>query len=340
MFLKLPIFIVGLLALVACQTAPLQVEKTLDSLPYAVGMKKISLEDKSRNRSLPITLWYPAVGESRTNAVNETIYVSHYAQKQAEAKAGKFPLVLVSHGTGGTVASMLWIAEYLAGHGYWVAAVDHPDDSWPNATPEGLLRLWDRPLDLSRILDGLQQQASIAQYVDFDRTAALGHSSGGYTALALAGARFYPEMMQAHCNSEAAIASCALADKEVLKNLDQSPASLSYRDPRFKAIVSMAPTVGPGLSQESLSSVDVPVLVVIAEQDELLGMSPYRVARSIPDAKVMPVSPAGHFVFLPVCNDIGIAQVAEICVDLPGVDRAAIQSKVKPAVVNFLDATL
>ncbi|MGI9286923.1 MAG: alpha/beta hydrolase family protein [Pseudomonadales bacterium] len=329
------IFVLG------CQAPEIsKTTKLSKKLPYAVGMKKILLEDSQRNRSLPVSFWYPATGESNPRAVNESIYIRNYGSKEADAKQGRFPLVMLSHGTGGTAASMLWIAEYLAGHGYWVAGVDHPGDSWPNATPEGLIKVWERPQDLSVIVYQMQQDERFQEQIDFSRVAALGHSSGGYTVLALAGALYNPADLWQHCATKDAMPACNLADKKVMASTDYSSASNSYKDPRFKAAVVMAPAINPGLTQESLSSIDIPIQLIMSERDELLGDTPNRMAKWVPNVTVTSIPAAGHFVYISPCNEIGKGQVAQICADSEGVDRAMIQRKLKSSVLGFLNSEL
>ena len=42
---------------------------------------------------------------------------------------GQFPLIVLSHGTGGSAQIMGWLARALASHGYIVAAVNHPGNN-------------------------------------------------------------------------------------------------------------------------------------------------------------------------------------------------------------------
>ena len=110
--------------------------------------------------------------------------------------------------------------------------------------------MWDRPQDLSEIFTQLQQDPRYTPYIDFNRTAALGHSSGGYTALALAGARYSNKQLAAHCQSSDAMPAFDLVDKNAKLDIDFSKAADDYSDKRIKAIVSLAPAVSPAYESD------------------------------------------------------------------------------------------
>ena len=248
--------------------------------------------------------------------------------------------MLLSHGTKGTADSLLWIAEYLAGQGYWVVGVDHPDDSWPDATASGLIKVWDRPRDISDILTQLSQTPRFASYIDFTRVAALGHSSGGYTALALAGARYNAAQLSTHCASADAMPACALADKKALAKVDFSTAQDNYRDPRIKAVVSLAPAVVPALTTPSLSAIDIPVLLVVSEHDELLDNTPASATQWLPNVQLVSVSQVGHFVYLAECNSLGFEFAKQICTESVSGLRFKVHQQLQPKITAFLEQQL
>ena len=57
----------------------------------------------------------------------------------------KYPLIVLSHGTGGAVAQLSWLAEVLASGGYVVAAVNHHGNTAiDEKTPHGFFLWWER----------------------------------------------------------------------------------------------------------------------------------------------------------------------------------------------------
>jgi hypothetical protein len=76
---------------------------------------------------------------------------------------------------------MAWLCRALVGAGFLAVAVDHHGNSFVDGyLPEGFAFWWERPRDLSFVLDRLGD----------DRPAgAAGFPLGGYTAAALVGAR-------------------------------------------------------------------------------------------------------------------------------------------------------
>src|SRR5262245_11811469 len=69
------------------------------------------------------------------------------------------PLVVVSHGTGGSGSDMKWLVEPLVAAGFRVVAVDHHGNNYVDGyEPEGFLYVWERPKDLSVVLDVLANE--------------------------------------------------------------------------------------------------------------------------------------------------------------------------------------
>jgi predicted dienelactone hydrolase len=208
-----------------------------------------------------------------------------------------------------------------------------------------VLRLWDRPPDLSFALDSLPKIPELAPLLDMTRVAALGHSSGGNTVIALGGARLDRGALMAYCRTDAATGDhgCDYAAGATAAADTPPEAGASYRDPRVRAIVAFDPAAGPGYTKESLADVTVPVLIVGAARNDFLPFDQHakRYADNLPNATLITLdSGEGHFVFLDPCTLDLEANGVPLCKDRPGVDRAAVQDRLADEVVAFLGRTI
>ncbi|HWL14134.1 MAG TPA: hypothetical protein VNR00_00935 [Opitutus sp.] len=250
----------------------------------AVGVMNREFADPARrnwadtaSRPVRVTLWYPA-GEGGTpeNCDDEGEPVT-LRREAAIASDEPRPLILVSHGSGGNAAQMLWLGRFLAQQGFLVAAVNH------NGTAEEELDCerptltdffgWERARDVSVALDGLLADSALAARIDRERIGAAGFSLGGTTALWLAGARLDLELLRQ--NSPPPPPPMAAAIQQRIEFSKTNPvgrdavarAALSYRDERVRAVFALAPPMGGGFAPAGLRDIAVPVLLVVGEGD-------------------------------------------------------------------------
>ena len=142
-----------------------------------------AIADPARDRSIPVRVRMP------------------------EAGAGRAPVILFSHGLGGSVEAGTLFAEQWAKDGFLVVHVQHPgsDQSVWQGQRGGIGRLKraadgeqlkDRVLDMRRVADAVAAGARVGACslarADATRLGAAGHSFGAHTVLALAGQRFGP----------------------------------------------------------------------------------------------------------------------------------------------------
>ncbi|MEO6824866.1 MAG: hypothetical protein ABI167_09140 [Nitrosospira sp.] len=111
------------------------------------------------NRPLNVRVWYPAVANAKETPWEDGIYEAGTNARDAAmaASPGKLPLILLSHGTGGAASGLGWLGETLAANGYIVAAVNHHGNTRaePTSMLQGTLIWWDRPRDLSVLIENL-----------------------------------------------------------------------------------------------------------------------------------------------------------------------------------------
>jgi predicted dienelactone hydrolase len=332
-----------------------------------VGLREMHYEDRARqswtgNRPRPLigALWYPA--QPGTTEVDWDVAIFHAGRNAQGATAAgtpaKLPLVLLSHGTGGAAAGLAWLGESLAAQGYLVAAVNHHGNT--AAEDEQLLQgfaiWWDRPRDLSVVLDRLLADREWGPRIDTQRIGVAGFSLGGYSALASVGARLSARQRDAHCASQVQSPLCrlppeakgTLADMQKLAARDaRFRAALAgmdgdYRDPRIRAAFAMAPVFGPMLTRESLAAVNAPVHIVVGAADEQATPddNARALAKAIPRAELDVIPDAGHYVFLPQCNWRGMMFASAICGDPAGVKRRAVHARVATDAIAFFGRAL
>lgn len=197
------------------------------------------------------------------------------------------PLVVLSHGFGADRFFLNYMAEHLSSHGLTVVSLEHPGSNLKALeglpidpaiveSPSRLLpasEFLDRPRDVSFVLDRLEdlnQQADFQGLFNTEDVTIIGHSLGGYTGLALAGAKLDLRSLQTFCDTIQPLAvspadwlQCAVVD------LPEQQADLS--DDRIKQVMAMNPLVGQLFGEAGLSEVKVPTLMMTATKD---GVTP------------------------------------------------------------------
>ena len=296
----------------------------------------------------PGLLWYPTAAAAQPQRFGP--YPVHVAPGAAPSE-GRFPLVLISHGTGGHELGQAWLAEALVRQGYVVAALRHPGDNYQDRsgiTAGGYFA--DRPAALSRVLDELLADPQWRGRIDATRIALVGHSAGGHSVLALAGARIDRARWLAHCaeggvglrNDQALCALGGFSPQRPAPRVAAEQPLPDRRDPRIRAVVAAAPMT-LALDPESLAAVTVPVLVEVPGRDEVLAPAHHGQAlcRALPSARCTTSADAGHFAFFhPDTGRLGGASGLDPATDPAGFDRKAWQAGALQRVTAFLGDAL
>jgi predicted dienelactone hydrolase len=280
------------------------------------------IEDSSRDRSIPYQIWLPS----------------------AEVDNTRFPLIILSHGSGGEYSNHTGLIDSLIENGFIVAALNHPMNTTRDNTDEGVISVWHRPRDISVLLDYLLNDSNWVNVIDENRIGAAGFSSGGYTVLALAGAIYDRGLMSAYCASQERGKDCELATDS--SNVDFRDSSASYKDERIKSVFSMAPAVGSAITKESLAKIEIPVFIIASKDDELVSPNygAIRYAENIPRSDLVLLPSGGHFIFLE-CNAIitvvdWLNRELDLCGTKFNVDRDEIRKMVSARAVSFFSDNL
>ena len=221
--------------------------------PWAVGRTTISVVDPTRfGRTLPVDVWYPvdpadAVGPpSRYDLIFAGIDSTVALDSPVPSSAGPFPLIVFSHGNAGIRFQSFFLMEHLASHGFVVAAPDHVGNTAVDLIAPGsvFFRTRDRPLDISLVITRMLERNATGSGDAFEGRidpvliGVVGHSFGGFTALAMA------------------------------TGYEDVP-----RDPRVRVILPISPASGL-LSDEELSSIWIPILLLGGTADTTTPIDP------------------------------------------------------------------
>jgi predicted dienelactone hydrolase len=246
-------------------------DKNTNQKKVYAASKNFQVFDNDKNINFQVIVHYP------TNEVSkDTDFGPYTIDVSIDAPISKdsYPLVIISHGSGGSLLLYHTISTFLAKNGFIVAMVEHfANNCLNNELENSEENLILRPKHVSLTIDKLINDINFSKSVDTNKIAVIGHSMGGYTALALAGG--IPRTKEA-------------------KIIEVKS------DPRVKAIVLLAP--GVAWFFNGLDDVEIPILLMTGEKDNFLPTETVnRVMNGIIDKSKLiqrEVPNAGHFSFL------------------------------------------
>ncbi|WP_414513890.1 alpha/beta hydrolase [Nostoc sp. PCC 9305] len=220
---------------------------------FNFSKQTITLNDLSRQRRFPADIYLPTAQTPR-------------------------PIIVISHGLGSDRTSFAYLAEHLASYGFVVAVPEHPGSNSQQiqALLAGIAdrvtnprELIDRPLDIKFLLDELtrlsKSNSIFRGRLNLEQVGVVGQSFGGYTALALAGAKINFEQLKADCPALENTLNVSLLLQCLAVNLPNAQYNLS--DPRIKAAIAIDPVVSSIFGQASLSQIKIPVMIVSGSSD-------------------------------------------------------------------------
>lgn len=335
--------ILFLLALLAAFPVSLRAET------YQPAMTALEIADPDGGRDLAGFLWYPteAAGPLALD-FDSKVWVGTEIVRDADFAAGRFPLVILSHGMYGNAYNQAWLAAALAKRGHIVAAINHPGTSTWLRDADQRRELWERPGDVSRVIDHALGAPGLAAHVDPDRIFMAGHSLGGFTALALAGGRYDAAKLKTFCDTVPGELTCGiLRDWKIAQTpADRAAMEADLSDPRIRAFALFDLGGTQSFSTESLAAIDRPMLVFgapIMNSGLTLDSESRALVKALPPETTDYIEPEtlSHFDFLGQCKPGGLELLAReepgdeiICMG-GGEGRAAKHRMIIEAVVRF-----
>ena len=276
--------------------------------PYQTGLADLMVSDGAA-RQLEGFLWYPTLAEEGTREYHGNgVWTGITAAKDADMAEGSFPLIVLSHGMYGNARNQSWLASAMAEQGYIVAAINHPGTSTWLRDPDDARQMWERPKDVSRVIDHLTADPMIATQIDADQIYMGGHSLGGFTAALLAGARYDAEQINAICDADPEDLVCGIFHGWQVAKTPEDVAMMEadLSDPRISKIALFDLGGTQTFSAESIAAIDTNLLVIGApkgDSDINLDIESRAFAAVMPNsATYLEPASLSHFDFLGVCK--------------------------------------
>lgn len=330
-----------------------------------VGRAHLAMVDAERldwagsaPRPLATTLWYPATGTAIESRWQAGPFAFGWSHLDAEPASGDpRPLIVLSHGTGGSAAQLSWLAEALVTEGgFIVAAVNHHGNSAAEAelVAEAFVLPDERVRDLSVLIDRLLEQPRFAPLIDRERIGAAGYSLGGYTALALTGAQLPFAQWRDQCRPDPERIECRLPPEarfslaEIEQRLQGNKVAhaalarseQALTDERIVAVFLLAPALVSLIDSEHLQRIGQPVSALLGDADRNIDpdATADHLRQHLRNGEVQVIADLGHYAFLAPCLPRGQLLLRSLCIDPALHRRARVHRSAGTQAVTFFQA--
>ncbi|MDJ0507814.1 MAG: alpha/beta hydrolase [Crocosphaera sp.] len=215
--------------------------------------RRIRLFDQSREREFDVLLVQPQ-----------------------QWREGKTPVIIFSHGLASRPEDFEDDAKQLASYGYLVALPQHPgsDLNQLQEMLQGFSRdivkvdeFIDRPLDVSFVIDELERvnRRDFGGRLDTNNVGVMGHSFGGYTALAIAGATLDFDALERICGRKIWGPNLSLLLQ--CRALELPRKNYNFRDRRVTSALVINPVTSAVFGPNGLSKITIPVMLAAGSSD-------------------------------------------------------------------------
>jgi predicted dienelactone hydrolase len=284
--------------------------------PFAVGFREATVmyapRDRPAMRELRLAVWYPATPNERRGTTYNGIvaapdvYVDAYPAGELNR-----PILVYSHGHLGFAEVSSFVCEHLASRGWIVLAPDHTGNTTSSVgqrrqTEIYYLRAWD----IGAVLDWLYDPLRAGNLAGWgsETVVVAGHSFGGFTALALAGADFDIETLAPLCYD-------GTDTSEFCNGMNPTAEAFleaGLRDDRIDAAVLMAAGDYRLFGPDGIAAIEIPVLELTGGADDQVtnegNGDPIWAALTTAQRWRFDLPDAPHNAFTTVCSqELGVA---------------------------------
>lgn len=319
------------------------------ALADTAGLRQTKLDLSHDGTLSNVTIWYPSGGGGDQIVIAENnVFEGVQAAVGADVQVGWHPVVLFSHGMGGTDRAQAWLASGLATRGAVVVAVNHPNSTFGDFDMSQGVKHWTRVADLSIALDNLLADPAFKEHVDPTRIMASGFSYGGWTALSMGGMTGNLAGIVEACRAQIdTMEACDVLLSDGVRMQDISPDvwNANYADPRITHVAAIDPGFVWGLNAVNAAHLVPNVLMIgFGGNDDRMSATNFDdsgLADLLPTAQIIRIDPAFHFSAMPLCKPAGEEILKEenddpVCTDPVGTDRAGVHAGVISAIAAEL----
>ncbi len=346
---------------VFCSTTLFSLAQAADDV--RVGMQSLSVFSELRKEKVAFKVWYPTLStEKPTVLTRSRIFKEVPVVLEANVSSGRYPLVVMSHGSGANNDTLAWLATELVKVGFIVAAPNHPGTTSGDSTPVDTPKLWQRTDDLSLLVSYMLDVWGGREHVDSQRVGALGFSLGGAAVMSLVGARANLESYAVYCETFPSMADCHwfrssvgyVDGKQVvmapfdLRMTDKRKFERLNLDHRIKSAVLVDPAVAQAFDSHSLRAISIPMHFINlgSKASVPISVASSVLSETVMNGRIDYVAKATHFSFLPECK-IGAKAFLEsvgerdpLCDEVGNRTRKAIHDELVSLILTTFHNTL
>lgn len=303
------------------------------TIAQAAGIKFIQVPADASGPALRALVWTPCAAVAQEVPIGPYILMG---RRDCPTVGEKLPLVVISHGHGGSFLGHHDLAEVLADAGFVVAAINHPGDTYSDMSRAAeVSEFVERPTDVQRLIDYMLSGAPDATKIDPASIGFFGFSRGGFTGLVLAGGN--PDFLSANI-------PCPDPTLPICQQLrrKEAPKATWTHDARIKAYV-IADPLNAFPTADSLKDVKAPIQLWASQSggDGVLPETIPALAAALPARPEFHVVPgSAHFAFLAPCSIEMKKSAPELCVDANGFDRVVFHKELDAKALEFFKANL
>ena len=285
------------------------------------GFQKLQFQDEVQKAAIPVVVLYPTSASERSERLGP---YSLEVAVEAPIAGSDLPVVVLSHGNGGTPWAYRDLAKHLATSGFVVVLPEHMGNSRnDNSLEKTSANLENRPRHVSLAIDAVFASSIFGPLIRRTGVGVIGHSIGAYTALAVAGGKPWAAPHETP---------------------DQQARPVDVKaDGRVRALVLLMPATFWFLA-DGLKDVSIPMLIRSGSRDEITPSSHAELIKDrVADASLVQhkiIDGAGHFSamskFPPALTNPGFPP----SIDPEGFDRVAYQPTLFADIEGFLNSNL